>query len=103
MLRCSTLCCLALAALCMGWEMGTHFNRQLIMLLPPPARIALTLWTSRELLAVHTLATLKEMVCGFLLAMAIAFPLSWVMVQWRILGNLLQTFFVVVQCIPMFA
>ncbi|MFN0065027.1 MAG: ABC transporter substrate-binding protein [Chlamydiales bacterium] len=42
------------------------------------------------------------MLFGFLIALALAFPLAWVMLHFKTSRSLLQPLFIVIQCIPMF-
>jgi len=50
----------------------------------------------------HTGVTLKEMCCGFFLALSFAFPLAWMMMRFHTARSFLQPIFIVIQCIPMF-
>ncbi|NGX46397.1 MAG: putative thiamine biosynthesis protein [Chlamydiae bacterium] len=71
-------------------------------ILPSPLNILSTLFSHHNRLSVHALATLKEMGCGFFLALLVAFPLGWIMLSYKTSRLLLQPFFIVIQCLPMF-
>lgn len=86
-----------------AWEWTCASSPLLQFSLPPPSKIASGLWNYRSRFAFHTLETFKEMVGGFVLASLWAFPLAWMMAQWKTMRLVLQPLFVVVQCIPMFA
>ena len=51
----------------------------------------------------HSKATFIEMLGGLLLAALIAFPLGWGMSRMRLLKSIFQPFFILLQCLPMFA
>jgi NitT/TauT family transport system substrate-binding protein len=85
------------------WEGVCAMTEILHFALPPPSRIAQSLWVHRERFAFHTYSTFLEMLGGFILASLWAFPLAWLMMQWKTMRFVLQPLFVVVQCIPMFA
>lgn len=81
--------------LCQSRE-GWHF------ILPPPSKVAFALWENAGRFYLHTLATFKEMVGGFFLALFIAFPLAWAMEFFSPLRAILQPVFVAIQCVPIF-
>ncbi len=84
------------------WEYYSRHNLNLIFILPIPSRVLLCLWECSDRLLIHSIATFKEMGGGFLLALSIAFPLAWSMYLWHSLRMVLQPFFIIIQCIPMF-
>lgn len=93
----------SLTAIWFAWEWACTSSPILQFSLPPPSKITSSLWTYRSRFAFHTMATFKEMVGGFVMASLWAFPLAWLMAQWKTMRLVLQPLFVVVQCIPMFA
>lgn len=85
------------------WELIIRDNSEMVFVLPPPSSIFFRIWSSSDRLWLHAMATLKEMLGGLLLAFVAAFPLAWVMYLWSSLRSILQPFFVIIQCVPMFA
>ena len=84
------------------WEWAAHNFPHLLFILPTPSEVFLTLWEMRSRFWLHTGITLKEMCCGFLLALTFAFPLAWTMMRYQTSRSLLQPLFIVIQCVPMF-
>jgi len=72
-------------------------------LVPPPSKVGPTMLETKWRLLHHTLCTLKEMGVGMLLAIAFAFPIAWMMLKVEFIKAILEPFFVIVQCVPMFA
>lgn len=93
---------LLLMALLLGWELFSFFNHDYILVLPAPSQVLIRLWQKADRFWFHTSVTLKEMLCGFALAISVAFPLAWVMDRFLMARSVLQPFFIVTQCIPMF-
>lgn len=91
-----------LAVIFCGWETLSYFATDLQFVLPPPSRIALTLWKRADRFAFHTWATVKEMMGGAALALLFAFPMAWGMSLYRSWSIFLQPLFVIVQGVPMF-
>lgn len=89
-------------SLWLSWEWVAGTSELLQFSLPPPSKIAVSLWTHRSRFLFHTFSTFKEMAGGFALASACAFPLAWLMFRWKTMRAVLQPLFVFVQCIPMF-
>lgn len=85
------------------WEWVCISSPLLQFSLPPPSKIATSLWLYRSRFAFHTMETSKEMIGGFILASLCAFPFALLMAYWKTMRMVLQPLFVVVQCIPMFA
>lgn len=77
-------------------------NERLIFILPTPSSILVTLWESYQRLFFHTWITFKEMSAGFLIALCVSFPLGWTMMRFEMSRALLQPFFIIIQCLPMF-
>ncbi|MCC5832847.1 MAG: ABC transporter permease/substrate-binding protein [Chlamydiales bacterium] len=84
------------------WELSARALPNLLFILPAPSEILCTLWELRSRFCIHTLCTLKEMLGGFFLALAAAFPLAWMMMRYQSSRSLLQPLFIVIQCLPMF-
>lgn len=84
------------------WELISKNNANLLFVLPAPSTIVSTLLESRERLTFHAFITLKEMATGFVLATAAAFPLAWIMLRFSVTRFVLQPFFIIIQCLPMF-
>ncbi len=84
------------------WEFATRSIPHLLFVLPAPTDIFRTLWEMRDRFYLHTLCTLKEMIGGFGIALAAAFPLAWTMMRYQSSRTLLQPLFIVIQCLPMF-
>lgn len=85
------------------WEAASHSFEAHQFVLPAPTAIVSTLWERSDRFLYHATATLSEMVGGFILAFAAAFPLGWMMCSWKSARQVLQPLFVAIQCIPMFA
>lgn len=84
------------------WEWVGSYSQLHVFLLPSPSSIWLRFIERPERFFWHAGITLKEMFGGISLAFSAAFPLAWLMFRWRTIGSLLQPFFVLIQCIPMF-
>lgn len=85
------------------WQLSTQIYPHLHFVLPSPSMIALTLIEWKGRFFFHTLATLKEMIGGFCLAVSASFPLAWIMIRFKHTRTLLQPLFIIIQCLPMFA
>ncbi|MDN3507302.1 MAG: ABC transporter permease, partial [Simkaniaceae bacterium] len=72
------------------------------LLIPPPSKVIPSLFTDTTVLLKHTTATFKEMVAGMAIATACAFPIAWGMLRFTSIKSVLEPFFVIVQCVPMF-
>lgn len=102
MFRRVIFCLLSFFVLLVVWEYCSLFIPSMHFILPSPRNIFFTLLSHHSRLSVHTLATLKEMGCGFFLALSVAFPLGWIMLHYKTSRLLLQPFFIIIQCLPMF-
>lgn len=96
----------ALAALCVGlaiWQ-GTVWATGLPrFILPPPARVAETLWTSRALIAEHALVTLGEVLIGMGLGAALGMATAiWLAMSPRA-AAIARPLLVFSQAVPVFA
>ena len=72
------------------------------LLIPPPSKVIPSLFFDGEVLWRHTGATFKEMVAGMVIATACAFPIAWAMLMSHTVRAILEPFFVIIQCVPMF-
>lgn len=87
----------------LAWELFSHLFPHTRFVCPPPLLVLKATWQWKERLAFHTLATVKELFGGFLLATLWAFPLAYLMLRFKHARALLQPIFLVIQCLPMFA
>lgn len=85
------------------WEWLSRSDPTWATLLPAPTGIARRLYKGSDRFWLHTAATLQEIMGGFAIAVAVAFPLAWMMVRWHLMRWLLQPFLVIMQALPMFA
>lgn len=97
------ICLFVFLSLFLLWEICARSYPSLLFVLPSPSRIFTTLIECRERFFLHSYVTIKEMGVGFLIAFLFAFPLSWIMLRYITSRVILQPFFVVLQCLPMFA
>ncbi len=103
MLKNALIAAVVFTTILIVWECYSRINAHLMFVLPAPSKILLCMWDRSDRLLYHTMATLKEMGGGFIIALVMAFPFAWGMYLWRSLRTVLQPLFVVIQCIPMFA
>lgn len=103
MKRSIIISCSVFAFLLLLWEVLVSFSTNFLFVLPSPSSILSSLITHFPRLFHHAIVTLKEMLGGFGLAIAASFPLAWMMHRFRSSRAVLQPFFVVIQCLPMFA
>lgn len=85
------------------WEFASQLFEAHQFVLPPPSAIVDTLWHRFGRFSLHAQVTLGEMIGGFLLAFAAAFPLAWMMHSWTTARRFFQPLFIAIQCVPMFA
>ncbi len=84
------------------WELSSRLIDSLIFVLPAPSYVLANILQHQDRFLLHTLATFKEMLGGFVAAFLLAFPLGWLMYSWKTPRLLLQPLFVMIQCIPIF-
>jgi ABC-type nitrate/sulfonate/bicarbonate transport system permease component/ABC-type nitrate/sulfonate/bicarbonate transport system substrate-binding protein len=84
------------------WETFSYVNQNMAFILPAPSHVLVRLWEKSDRFLFHTKITVKEMLIGFLLAFAVAFPLAWMMDLFQSARAFLQPLFIIIQCIPMF-
>ena len=85
------------------WELASWVFSDLLFVLPAPSKIFTAIWQRSDRFLFHMGVTLNEMAGGFVLAFVVAFPLAWVMALYKSARLVLQSLFIVIQCIPMFA
>lgn len=85
------------------WELSTFIYKEQILILPSPSGIIIRLVEGFDRFLYHSRITLFEMLGGFVLAVAVSFPLGFLMHVWNGAKLVLQPIFVFIQCIPMFA
>lgn len=92
----------AFIAILLLWEAAGHYFHEYRFLFSYPSAIVHRISESPDRFYFHALTTLYEMAGGFLLALAIAFPMGWAMWSFRSARRVLQPLIVLVQCVPMF-
>ena len=76
---------------------------QQLFSIPTPIDVLNKLLSQLDRFILHASFTLKEMVGGLIFASLISFPLGWFMYQYSFIRTMSQSFFILVQCLPMFA
>lgn len=84
------------------WEGLSARNQTIAFILPAPSQVFERLWQKSDRFLFHSRITVQEMVAGFLIAFAVAFPLAWVMDLFQSARDFFQPLFIIIQCIPMF-
>lgn len=85
------------------WEFSSYIYKEHILILPSPSGILIRLFKGYDRFLYHSKTTCLEMIGGFFLALAISFPLGFLMHIWNGARLVLQPLFIFIQCIPMFA
>jgi NitT/TauT family transport system substrate-binding protein len=85
------------------WEIVFRTNPHLAYVLASPIQIGERLIHDWQVFSFHGWVTAREMMQGFLFALALALPLAILMDGFKSLRSLLQPLFVFIQCIPLFA
>lgn len=91
------------ALLLFSWQLSTALFPHLLFVLPPPLTIVTTFIEWKERFLFHSIATIKEILGGFLIATIASFSLAWIMLRFKNTRSFLQPLFIVIQCLPMFA
>ncbi len=92
---------LAFAAVLLGgWEVYVKASNINEILLPPPTRVASALWSDRGLLASNGWVTIREIVYGYLLAIAFGMALAILVHSSRIIERAVFPWLVVSQMVP---
>ena len=84
------------------WETIGNMN-SMTFILPPLTSVMRSLWVDRFLFWEHSLATLRIMCGGLLLALCVAVPVSCLMRAFKSVGRLLGPILIASQCLPIFA
>lgn len=84
------------------WEISSLTIPELELVLPAPSQILQSIFEQPGRFILHSKITLQTMLGGFFLALAIAFPIAFLMYYWIPARLVLQPLFVMIQCIPMF-
>lgn len=82
------------------WEFGVRWTHVPAYILPGPLQILTTLLGSLPLLAMHTGSTLAEAMLGFVLAVAVAFGVAFILNQFYWLNQAVYPLLIVSQTIP---
>ncbi|WP_108897046.1 ABC transporter substrate-binding protein [Chlamydia serpentis] len=85
------------------WEITSHHHPTLSFLFPPPSSIASSTFHSLPMLLTSSWHTLKAILGGFFLAIALSISLATIMLSYKSAKDLLQPLFILLQCTPMFA
>jgi ABC-type nitrate/sulfonate/bicarbonate transport system permease component len=92
---------LALAAAILGgWQLYVAASGINEILLPPPSRVASALWSDRSLLASDSWVTIREIVYGYLIAVAFGVALATLIHSSRLIERALYPWLVVSQMTP---
>jgi ABC-type nitrate/sulfonate/bicarbonate transport system permease component len=83
-----------------GWELYVVLSGINEILLPAPTRVASTLWSNRSTLATDAWVTIKEIVFGYLLAVACGVGLAIAVHSSRLVERALYPWLVVSQMVP---
>ena len=91
---------LAVLVLAILWELLVRLFKIPDYLLPAPSNIVQASWDVAANLAMHTLATLKTVMLGFLVSVAISFPIALAITSSPAVGNAIYPLLVLTQSIP---
>jgi ABC-type nitrate/sulfonate/bicarbonate transport system permease component len=83
-----------------GWQLYVALSGINEILLPPPTKVASALWSNRSLLATDAWVTIREIVYGFLLAVAFGVGLAMLIHSSRTMERALYPWLVVSQMVP---
>src|SRR5262249_48414529 len=92
---------LALAAAILGgWQLYVRLSGINEILLPPPSKVASALWSDKSLLASDAWVTIREIVCGYLSAVASGVAVATLFLSSGLVERALSRWLVVSQMIP---
>ena len=91
---------LAVLILVVVWELLVQAFKVPEFLLPAPSKIALASWEVAGNLGMHSLATLKTVLLGFLASVLISFPMAMAITSSPAIGNAIYPLLVLTQSIP---
>jgi ABC-type nitrate/sulfonate/bicarbonate transport system permease component len=92
-----------LVLLCGIWEFYVRVKHVQPVILPPPTKVATTLWDNRSTLGSDLLVTLKEIALGFFFGFAIGFASGILIVYSKVMERTLYPIVIASQVIPIFA
>jgi len=84
------------------WIAIAWYVRQTPFLFPFPWKVFARVVANFSLFSYHALATYLEMMCGMLIASVLSFVTAYGMLKARVVKAMLEPYFVVMQCLPMF-
>lgn len=82
------------------WEAAVHLFAIPVYLLPAPSVIWRDCLEMADVIAGHTLATLRTVMIGFLVSVAISLPLAVVLTSSKTIANALYPILVITQAVP---
>ncbi len=88
------------ALLFLVWELAGTLFQIPSFILPSPAEIARRAVQDPSALLLHSVVTLKEVILGFLIAVAVSIPLGILIVCSRVLERIVYPFLVAFQAVP---
>jgi NitT/TauT family transport system permease protein len=94
---------LVLTALVLAWEIGALVTHQPERVLPRPSVVGWTLLDQWNILMVHGMVTLVEVVLGFALSVAVGIPLAIAIVYSEVLERILYPILLASQAVPKIA
>jgi len=83
-----------------GWQLYVALTNINQILLPPPTDVAAALWSNRSVLATDAWVTIREIVYGYLLAVALGVGLAILIHSSRMIERALYPWLVVSQMVP---
>ncbi|QVE49277.1 ABC transporter substrate-binding protein [Chlamydia crocodili] len=93
---------LTISLLILFWEFFAKNNASFAFLCPPPSKIAANFSDSMNLILSSSWYTLRGILGGFFLALLLSIGLVILMLTYKPAKDLLNPFFILVQCTPMF-
>lgn len=87
-------------AIILFWQWATVFWKIKPWILPPPSAIIKTIFTTYPIMLPHILATLKESIIGFILAIIVSFTIALIMDWFPIVKKTLYPLVITSQTIP---
>lgn len=84
------------------WESIADFFRDIPLLCPSPLKVFKRVFSDYTLFWSHGFFTFLEMLLGMLVAIVVSFFTAYLMFRIKFFRSILEPYFVVMQCIPMF-
>jgi NitT/TauT family transport system substrate-binding protein len=100
--RRSTYTLISLALFFSIWSVLAFYFKETPMLFPAPLKVLRRMIEDYQLFVYHARMTFVEMLLGMLLAIVASFTTAYLMLKLRLVRFLLEPWFVVMQCLPMF-